>query len=167
MIKYDRGDFMKEIVMKHSTAPEYKKFIALFMQKMNIKVNDMVQLLDVSANTIYNYRTMNDEELPIKVRDKIFNVLEVDSYNQARNLLNDITMRQRDEIVKSLRSLLRSTLLVSQEDSETSNFLEVSSCLVDIGSKVFVEALLYEIKKAINGKDDYEFISYVRKYKGM
>jgi flagellar basal body P-ring protein FlgI len=161
---------MKEILMQKKEHIESKKFIALFMEKMNLKVNDMVRFLDVSANTIYNYRTMDDQEIPSKIKDKIFDLLKTDDFTEARQILSSITSQKRDEIASSINSLMRTTRLVSNEDTNIDSFSNKDGNLTSLnhlGSKVFVDALLYEINKVVQTEDDYDFISYIKKYKGL
>ena len=162
---------MKRVSMNSRDTYEHRKFIALFMQKMNMRVNDMVRLLDVSPNTVYNYRTMDDEDIPLKVKQQLFNILNVDSYEKARNTLINMTFDKRDEVTSTLESVLKSTITVSKiKSNNTSEKVKEDLGSImgnEIGSKFFVDALVYEIKNVVKSKDDYDFISYVRKYKGM
>jgi len=163
------GVIVKEIIMNYKDNNEQTKFVALFMKKMNIRVNDMVKLLDVSANTIYNYRTMDDQDIPLKVKDKLFDMLGVNDYQEARKALLTISDERRSQIASSMGSLLMTTMMVNTESykNNDNNKNDISNNLEDsLGSKVYVNALFYEIKKVVKSKDDYDFISYVKKYNG-
>ena len=163
------GVIVNEIIMNYKDNNEQSKFIALFMKKMNIRVNDMVKLLDVSANTIYNYRTMDDNDIPLKVKEKLFDMLEVNDFIEARDILISMSDERRSQIASSMGSLLMTTMMVDTKSLkiDDNNKNDILNNLEDsLGSKVYINALLHEIKKVVKSEDDYDFISYIKKYNG-
>ena len=137
------------------------------MYKLNLRVDDMVSLLGVGPTTVYNYRTMDDIDLPTKVKDKIFDILDVSGFEDARTVLGNMTDDHHEAITRKLSTVLTSKSILNSrtESIKESNFEKKVNVFSDLGSKVYVDALVHEINNVVKAKDDYEFIAYIKKYK--
>lgn len=142
---------------------DYSQLIVLFMKSLDLKVNDMVNFLEVSANTIYNYRTMNNEHLPSKVTSKLYELLDVDNADDARNLLSHLNYERKNNLLGKLGKSISSKTILNSDSHN--NIYKTDTGLEKLGSKVFTDALFYEMQNVVNGKNDYEFIAYIKKYK--
>ena len=160
-----------KVINNNSTVNEPPdKLFVLFMKKLGIKVSEMVKFLDVSPNTVYNYRTMNDDDIPAKITDSILEFLRVDNTDMAKDLLLSLNQITIEPYIKRFLQVIKSKSLLNRDEysdaKNDSDTVVSQSNNQNIGSEVFMNALWHEIAKVVNGLDDYEFIAYLKKYGG-
>lgn len=67
------------------------------MSKFQVKTQEMCYFLNVSDKTVYNYRTLDYEDLPIKVKNHFFNFFMVGSFESIYETCNKMNS---DEIIE-------------------------------------------------------------------
>lgn len=141
---------------------KYPGLVQHFMDKLGINLQQMTKFLDLSHNTLYNYRTMDDSKIPKKSVEKILNFLNVHDIEEAHRYLDRIEREQRSILSKELHT----DVLAMSEIEHLHGNEEFDTVLKNqIGSKNYRKALQEEILRAINGPNDYAFIDYIQKYK--
>lgn len=149
---------------KENVAFQNNQFIVLFMKILDLKVNDMVKFLEVSANTVYNYRTLDENSIPLKITQKLFDILNVSNVNEAKELLINLDFDQKNMILGKLsKSITAKTMLLNEMEGKSRN--QSINEFSKLGSKVFIDALIHEIENVVTDVNDYEFIVYIREYK--
>ena len=133
-----------------------------FMDKLGINLSQMTRFLDISHNTLYNYRIMEDDKLPKKSVEKILNFLNVRDFEEAHQYLERIERSDRSTLS---REFVKDVSAASESESLPGNERMHSRKPNRIGSETYRKALQEEILKVINGPNDYEFISYIQKYR--
>ena len=74
-----------------------KKFIEYFMSKFQVKTQEMCYFLNVTDKTVYNYRTLDYEDLPLKVKNHFYSFFMTGSFENIYNICNKMNT---DEIIE-------------------------------------------------------------------
>ncbi len=89
------------------------KFINFLMKELNLSVKEMKHFLDVKSKTIYNYRQMDFNTLPEKVKKRFFHLFRLDDSNEIQENLSKMNKTElaelRDRLV--IRASLRYKLM--------------------------------------------------------
>lgn len=81
------------------------KFINFLMKELDLSVKEMKHFLDVKSKTIYNYRQMEFNELPEKVKKRFYILFRK---NSGKEIQKELSVMDRIDLVD-----LRDSLLIS------------------------------------------------------
>jgi hypothetical protein len=175
-----RGDNMKDKI----------KFLNYLQERLNIQTDDIADFLFIDKRTLYNYKNLDIDNLPSKVKEKLViffqgyaefynDDLSIDDiYQKLENMdfkiieyirgkfLEVASIRKKTYIVTYTQELVKKTD-VKRDVRNLDEFIEDFRILVEYSnlSKGYLYTIFEIVISKVDSENDYRFLDYLNKYK--